>query len=98
MTYVSNRKYILLASLLLCFSAVPHSGAQAGSDIAIVTTPAELVQAINVDGYRHVVIRSHMNVTMEGSLLSEPLLRLNSSTKSIHVRCLASLAMPPHVL
>jgi hypothetical protein len=87
---------LLLACLLVSTCHVSRSQG-AGSDVAIVTTPQELVKAVNVAGVRHVIIQRHMNVSMAVSDLAEPLLRLSSSTKSIYVRAPAGgvHASPP---
>lgn len=63
-------------------SAVPE-------DIIVVNTSDELLDAINSDGVRHVVIRSHLNVTSpdtsSSAQLRTALLRLPQSTKHIQV-------------
>lgn len=81
--------------LLVCadtIAADSPSPSTSQDDLAIVNTADELLEAVNDDGIRHVVIRSHMNITSPNSSssahLRAALLRLPLSTKHIQVLCL----------
>lgn len=67
-------------------------------DIMTVTTAEELLDVVNEVGIRHVVIRSHMNITSgnatESAHLRDALLQLQPSTKHIQVHLETSSALP----
>lgn len=78
--------HLAFANTMAADSPIPSSVSE---DITVVTTSDQLLDAINSVGVRHVVIRSHLNITSpdtsSSAQLRTALLRLPQSTKHIQV-------------
>lgn len=82
---------------MLLVTYIPFGSGEANSGsvdhLKIVHTPEEFISAVNVDGFRHIVVQAHMNVSVTDARM--PLLQLQLSTKSIQVYHYHIVLLPP---